>query len=76
MLLEEEEWKELLGNSKEFRSFDGFSNDDTNEMDVENNIENTRMRWIKEVNKIFMTYFYQSDPTKRAYQDNLTETST
>ena len=45
-------------------------------MDVENNIENTRMRWIKEVNKIFMTYFYQSDPPKRAYQDNLTETST
>ena len=76
MLLEEEEWKELLGNSKEFRSFDRFSNDDTNEMDVENNIENTRMRWIKEVNKIFMTYFYQSDPAKRVYQDNLTETST
>ena len=57
MLLEEEEWKELLGNSKEFRSFDGFSNDDANEMDVENNIENTRMRWIRgqqDIHDIFL----------------------
>ena len=57
MLLEEEEWKELFGNSKEFTSFDGFSNDDTNEMDVENNIENTRMRWKRgqqDIHDIFL----------------------
>ena len=31
---------------------------------MENNGENTRVRWINEVNRIVMRCFFQSDPIK------------
>ena len=40
-------------------------------MKAENISENTRIRWTKEVNKIVVRYFYQSDPTKRGYRKQM-----
>ena len=40
-------------------------------MKAENVSENTRIRWTKEVNKIVVRYFYQSDPTKRGYRKQM-----
>ena len=34
-LLEEEEWNELFGNSREFTNFEGFSSDQSEEMEAE-----------------------------------------
>ena len=53
-LLEEEEWNELVRNSRVFTNFKGFSTDESEEMEAENISENTRIRWTKEVNKIVM----------------------
>ena len=41
MLLEKEEWNELFGNSRQFKNFERFSSDKSEEIKVENS-ENTR----------------------------------
>ena len=57
MLLEEEEWNEWFGNSREFTNSERFSSDESKEMEAENISKNTRIRWRKEVNKIVMRCF-------------------
>ena len=42
MLLEKEEWNELFGNSREFKNFERFSSDKSEDIKVENISENTR----------------------------------
>lgn len=37
------------------------------QMETENKIENTTIRWTKEIKKIVMTCFYQSNPTRIGY---------
>ena len=54
MLLEEEECNKQFGISRNFTSSDGFSSDDTEDIETENSIENTKIRWTKELNKIAM----------------------
>ena len=53
MLPKKEEWNELFGNSREFANFEGFSSDESEEMEAENIGENTRIKWTKEVNKSY-----------------------
>ena len=71
MLLSEEEWNGLLGNSSEFTNFKGFSSYESEEMEAENISEITRIRWTKEVNKIVMRCFNQSNLTKRGYRKQM-----
>ena len=44
MFLEEEEWNDLFGNSREFTSFDGVLNYEKGEIEAENNSKNTRIK--------------------------------
>ena len=68
MLLDEEEWDKLFGNSTEFTNFEGFSSDESEEMEAENISENTRITWIKEVNKIVMRCYYEINLTKEGIE--------
>ena len=55
----------------QFKSLNKFSSDKTETMGVEKNNGNTTMRPTKELKKIAMICFYQSDPTKRAYSKQI-----
>ena len=71
MLLEGEQRNELFGNNREFTNFEGFSSDESEEVEAENISENKRIRWEKGANSIFMVCFYRSDPTKRGYRKRM-----
>ena len=71
MLLEEEKWNELFRNSIKFTKYEGFSSDKSEEREAENisKCKNIRMRWAKEVNKIIIRCFYQSDHQKEGIRN-------
>ena len=49
-----------------------LQNNNNNNNNISENIsENTKIRWTKEVNKIVMRYFYQSDLTKQGYRKQM-----
>ena len=67
MIIDEETYKELFDNSREFdaEGFEGFPP----ESPIPD--KDSRKKWNKEVNKIIMECFYRSDPTRRGYRKRM-----
>ena len=59
MVLGEEEWKDLFGNSMEITSFNGFSCESSNENDININYNNKeRQTWTKTLNTTVMECYF------------------
>ena len=63
MVLAEEEWEDLFGNSIEITSFNGFSCELSNEDDIDINYNNNeRQTWTKTLNTAVMECYFVSRP--------------
>ena len=63
MLLREEEWEDLFGNSMEITSFNGFSCESSSEDDININYNNNeRQTWTKTLNTAVMKCYFLSKP--------------
>ena len=63
MVLGEEEWEDLFGNSMEITSFNGFSCESSNENDIGINYSNKkRQTWTKTLNTALMECYFLSRP--------------
>ena len=63
MVLGEEKWEDLFGNSMEITSFSGFSCELSNEDDVDINYNNkARQTWTKILNTAVMECYFLSRP--------------
>ena len=71
ILLEEEEWNELFGKRREFTNSEGFSSEESKEIEAGNISENIRTRSTKEVSKIVIRSFYKTNLTKRGYRKQM-----
>ena len=63
MLLGEEEWEDLFGNSMEIAGFNGFSCESSNEDDININYNNKeRQKWAKTLKTAVMECYLLSRP--------------
>ena len=66
MVLGEEEWEDLFGNSMEITSFNGFSCESSNEDDIDINYNNKeRQTWTKTLNTAVMECYFLSRPVDK-----------
>ena len=63
MVLGEEEWEDLFGNSMEITSFNGFSCESSNEDDIDINYNNKeRQTWTNTLSATVMECYFLSRP--------------
>ena len=63
IILGEEEWEDLFGNSMEITSFNGFSYESSNEDDIDINYNNKeRQTWTKTLNTVVIESYFLSRP--------------
>ena len=66
MVLGEEEWEDLFGNSMEITSFNGFSCESSNEDDIDINYnKKERQTWTKTLNTAVMECYFLSRPVDK-----------
>ena len=66
MVLGEEEWEDLFGNSMEITSFNEFSCEASNEDDIDFNYNNKeRQTWTKTLNATVMECYFLSRPVDK-----------
>ena len=66
VILGKEEWEDLLGNSTEITSFNGFSCESSNENDIDINYNNMgRQTWTKTLNTVVMECYFLSRPVDK-----------
>ena len=66
IVLGEEEWDDLFGNSMEITSFNGFSCESSNEDDIDINYNNKkRQSWTKTLNTTVMECYFLSRPVDK-----------
>ena len=57
IVLGEEEWENLFGNSMEITSFNGFSYGSSNKDNIDINYNNKRQTWTKTLNTAVMEFY-------------------
>ena len=66
MVLGEEEWEDLFGNSMEITSFNGFSYESSNEDNIGINYNNKeKQTWTKTLNTAVMECYFLSRPVDK-----------